>query len=278
MTPNLKDKVAFAVGTGRCGTKFISEVLKNERHISSVHERNPLNETFHRYCKWNLLEVDDAGFLHTKETEILGDLKTHRFSFEASAHLSLSITQLYEAFEAKFVLFLRSPEEMINSYLKKEIYKQEVIINNTDKAIGNQNLEKFHQFLGRIVPRGDEFISWNKMTQYGKLAWWWQTVNKAIIKQFEKVPKSNQLILKIEDFDYAAYKALGDFLEIDLKLNEKKFNKISNRRPNTFTQIKSNTSWSEHDVNDLKRITGELAMSFGYDILNLTIEELNNSK
>jgi hypothetical protein len=46
---DFQEKVGFAIGTGRCGTKFLAKVIELEPGISSVHERNPINETFHRY-------------------------------------------------------------------------------------------------------------------------------------------------------------------------------------------------------------------------------------
>lgn len=39
---DIENKVSFAIGTGRCGTHFLAEVIKMEPGVSSVHERNPL--------------------------------------------------------------------------------------------------------------------------------------------------------------------------------------------------------------------------------------------
>jgi hypothetical protein len=71
----LADKVAFAIGTGRCGTLFLYELLAKEPEVATSHERNPVNEAFHRYCRWHGLPVDDEGFLATKEKEIAADLE-----------------------------------------------------------------------------------------------------------------------------------------------------------------------------------------------------------
>ena len=122
MTRKTNSKINFAIGTGRCGTKFLYKVLDLEPNVASVHERNPLNETFHRYCKWYDIPVDHEGFLHTKEQEIQADLDQFDCSFEASAHLSLSVEELYQRFNAKFILLVRSPHEVVNSYLRKGWY------------------------------------------------------------------------------------------------------------------------------------------------------------
>ena len=89
-----RGRVGFAVGTGRCGTKFMAQVVGMESRVASSHERNVLNESFHRYCKWYGLPVDHEGFLRAKESEIKEDLQKNIFSFEASAQLSSSIHEL----------------------------------------------------------------------------------------------------------------------------------------------------------------------------------------
>ena len=62
---NFENKVGFAIGTGRCGTLFLYQLMEKEPQVASSHERNPDNETFHRYCKCHDLPVDHEGFLAT---------------------------------------------------------------------------------------------------------------------------------------------------------------------------------------------------------------------
>ena len=173
---NFKNRIGFAIGTGRCGTKFIAQIVDRESNVSSVHERNPLNETFHRYCKWYGLTVDNEGFLQEKEREIQQDFQENFYSFEASAHLSLSIQELYDRFEAKFLLLVRSPEKVVNSYLRKGWYEKPAVRVNPNLAPGYQECEAFHHFLGRIVPSGEKFEQWNQMSRVGKLAWFWNAL------------------------------------------------------------------------------------------------------
>ena len=73
------DRVGFAIGTGRCGTKFLYEAMRQEHGVASCHERNAINETFHRYCKFNQLPVDHRGFLETKTLEVQEDLSHRAF-------------------------------------------------------------------------------------------------------------------------------------------------------------------------------------------------------
>ena len=44
-------RVAFCVGTGRCGTTFLAEVAGREPGVAASHERLRLGATFHMFCK-----------------------------------------------------------------------------------------------------------------------------------------------------------------------------------------------------------------------------------
>ncbi len=41
---NYENKVGFAIGTGRCGTLFLYQLMDREPAVASSHERNPDNE------------------------------------------------------------------------------------------------------------------------------------------------------------------------------------------------------------------------------------------
>lgn len=258
-------QVGFAVGTGRCGTKFLSRVLSMEPGVSSVHERNPLNETFHRYCKWYQLPVDDEGFLHAKELEIQNDLKDHFFSFEASAHLSLSIGELFNRFGAKFILLVRSPERVINSYLNKGWYNEPLIRRNLHLALGYQKSEYFHRFLGRIVPLGKKYLQWNKLTRVGKLAWYWSALNASVLKQFEKIPKTHWRVEKLEELSYNRYLEVAKFLGYQATLTEKKYNDLARSRPNAIIDVPTIASWNPTEIVEFESEITAMAEKLGYE-------------
>ena len=178
----LDGRSAFAVGTGKCGTHFLVELLKREPQVAAVHEREPLLQNFHRYCKWYDLPVDSEGFLQAMETRISHDLEDCSLSFEASAYLSLSIRELHERLSAKIILSVRHPRDVVKSYIKKGWYAKPIVQARRDLALGYQESDQFHHSLGRIVPLGDELDSWNRLTQVGKLAWYWSRLNQAGVK------------------------------------------------------------------------------------------------
>ena len=257
-------RVGFAVGTGRCGTKFLSKVAEREPAVAAVHERNPLLETFHRYCKWYKLPVDDAGFLHTMEHSIREDLRQHRFSLESSAYVSLSIVELYRKFDARFVLLIRSPDRVVNSYLHKGWWDQPVIRHDVACALGYQDTPMFHHFLGRIVPNGDQFEPWQAMSRVGKLGWYWKTLNQAVLDQFRELPSDHYRVVKLEDLNYLKYEELFNFLGIETELDRETFEEIATARPNARSGLPTVHDWSGQEATEFEQQVGDLSVEMSY--------------
>lgn len=255
----------FAVGTGRCGTHFLYELMRLEKDVAASHERNTLNENFHRYCKWYRLSVDDKGFLDQKADEIFLDLQGHAFSFEASAPLSLSIVELYRRFGSKFVMLVRSPEKVVESYFKKGYYKYIHSVADGCAAPGYQKCTLFHHFLGRIAPMGDVFDEWNRLTRVGKIAWYWNTINAEILRQFEEIPPKNRMIVKLEDLDYAKYGEIVGFLGMRVTVTENRFNDIRLQTPGKVVS-KFPPCWRSHEIAEFKSQVGPMAERLGYSI------------
>lgn len=264
LSKNYKKRVSFAVGTGRCGTKFLAKVVEMEPSVSSVHERNPLNETFHRYCKWYGLPIDYEGFLETKAREIQQDLDSYLFSFEASAHLSLSIQELHNRFGAKFLLLVRSPEQVVNSYLRKGWYEKTVVRANHELAPGYQEGYTFHHSLGRIIPSGEKFLQWNQMSRVGKIAWYWNTLNAKVLKQFEGIPKTHWRIEKLEDLSYSRYLEITDFFGFRSVVTQEMYEKLAQRPPNAKSSVPTIATWTTSEIAEFEAEVASMAEKFGY--------------
>lgn len=259
----IDQNAAFIVGTGRCGTQFLSKLFSLEPKVASTHERNPFNETFHRYCKWYGIPIDHEGFLQTKEREIHTDLRHYTFSIESSAHLSLSIQELYERFNAKFILLVRRPDKVVNSYRYKGWYNQPIVRTHDHLPPSYQNSREPHHFLGRIFPSGEEFERWHNLTQVGKLAWYWNALNHQVLQQFAAIPESHWRIQKLEDLSYHHYLEIAEFIGFPSHISEAEYQRIADRRPN-----------AKNLTSDQKRITQDsgtaLRASFTLDMWNHT--------
>lgn len=264
---NFKNKVGFAIGTGRCGTLFLYQLMDKEPQVASSHERNPDNETFHRFCKWHNLPVDDEGFLAAKEEEIRADLETHAFSFEASPYLSLSVEELHARFGAKFVLLIRRPDRVVTSFAHKGFYRYPYHVKNVNLATGYQNTgrEKVHTFFARIAPRGDYLRTWNGMSQIGRVAWFWRAWNERALGLLEALPDNSYRIIRIEDLDYAMYIELSRFLGYQTQVTQPDFDTLSASRPHAFWRKRNVDQWSEREIQEFEDQVGELAQRFDYE-------------
>ena len=258
-------KVGFAIGTGRCGTLFLHQLLAMEPAVASSHERDRDNETFHRYCKWHGLPVDDEGFLAAKEKEIRGDLSNRAFSFEASPYLSLSVKELHERFGAKFVLLVRCPDGVVTSFVHKGFYRRPYAVRDASLATGYQSPEPFYAFLARLAPRGEAFQAWNAMTPVGKVAWFWKAVNERTIELFAQLPKEAWRLVRIEDLDYPKYLELGDFLGLHSQVSQADFDALRASKPHSFERKRDVDEWSEQEVAEFESQVGHLAAHLGYE-------------
>jgi hypothetical protein len=261
------NKVGFAVGTGRCGTLFLHQVLEQEPTVASSHERNPENEAFQRYCKWHGLAVDNEGFLAEKEREIAADLERRAYSFEASPYLSLSVGELHERFGAKFVFLIRRPDGVVTSFVHKGFYRRPYAVQNFDLAAGyqDQSPERFFTYFARISPRGEFFQTWNGMTQVGKVAWFWRAFNERTLEAVEALPEDSYRIVRIEDLDYAKYMELCRFLGVDGQVPQATFDALRTSRPHAFWRKRMVDQWTEQEIREFEREVGDLAARFGYE-------------
>lgn len=264
-TSSFNEKVGFAIGTGRCGTKFLAKLIELEPQISSVHERNPFNETFHRYCKWYKLPVDQEGFLRTKEHEIRQDLHKHYFSFEASAHLSLSVQELYEQFNAKFILLVRRPEQVVNSYLRKGWYSRPIVRETAELAPGYQGYDSFHHDLGRIMPSGEKFQQWSQLSRVGKIAWFWNALNSKVLEQFNYIPETHWQIKKLEDLSYQSYLDLTKFLGFKVTVAQQIYKDLSQSPPNAKGRLPTVESWTDSEAAEFEAEVMPMAQYFDYE-------------
>jgi hypothetical protein len=258
-------KVAYAVGTGRCGTYMVYQLLKRDPGVAASHERDVFTECFHRYCAWYGLPVDEAAFLATKRAEIEGDLATRALSFEASAPLSFSIPVLHRAFGARFVLFVRNPVDVVNSYLSKRWFQEEIHWDDTTRAPGyHPEHEHPHHSFGRLMPMGAGYEAWRGMGRVGKLAWTWATVNRVVLDAFRALPAADTLTLRLENFDYAAYQRLAGFLGRPTVLEERGFLDLVGSRPNARPNKPSLAHWTAADAAQFLAQAGDLAAELGY--------------
>src|SRR5262245_40280370 len=216
MTRELKGpfegRIGFCVGTGRCGTTFLSQVAGREPEVAASHERLRLGATFHMFCKWHGIAVDSEGFLLDREEAVRRDLAEGRFSFECSALLSHSLEELFGRFRPRFLLLVRRPDDTVASFAVRGWFMKPCARQDPGRVPSYREGEEPRHFLGRNIPHGAEFERWSRLTPIGRISWFWQARNRAILEQFRRLPASHCRVERLEDFDYRRYQEVAEFM------------------------------------------------------------------
>jgi hypothetical protein len=259
-------RVGFCVGTGRCGTTFLAQLAGHEPEVASSHERLRLGATFHMFCKWHGIAVDSEGFLLDREEAIRRDLAEHRFSFECSALLSHSLEELFERVRARLLLLLRSPAETVASFAVRGWFIKPAARNNPNLPPSYREGEEPRHFLGRNIPHGAEFERWTRLTQIGRLAWFWQARNRAILEQFRRFPASHCRIERLEDLDFPRYREIATFLGWRAQIGAGLFAELAHARPNAGPNPPRRfTDWSAIEAAEFEAEVTPIAEALGYE-------------
>lgn len=259
-------RVGFCVGTGRCGTTFLSAVADREPEVRASHERLRLAATFHMFCKWHGLPIDSEGFLLDRVEAVRRDLVDRRFSFECSALLSHSLEELYGRFGAKFVLLVRSPAETVASFAVRGWFLKPIARANPDLPPSYREGEEPRHFFGRNIPHGAAFTRWEGLTQIGKLAWFWQARNRAILEQFRRLPRAHCRIVRLEDLDFVEYSETAEFLGWEPRVGAAPFAELSAARLNAGPNAPRRfTDWTATEAAEFESEVGPVAAALGYE-------------
>jgi hypothetical protein len=259
-------RVGFCVGTGRCGTTFLARLAGHEPEVAASHERLRLGATFHMFCKWHQIAVDSEGFLLDREEAIRRDLAERRFSFECSALLSHSLEELFERFRARFLLLVRSPHETVASFAVRGWFVKPCARKDPRLPPSYREGEEPRHFLGRNIPHGVEFERWTQLTQIGRLAWFWQARNRAILEQFSRLSASHCRVERLEDLDFPRYLEITAFLGWRSQIDASLFAELAQARLNAGPNPpRKFTDWDPVETAEFEAEVAPLAEALGYE-------------
>lgn len=263
-----KQLITFAVGCGRSGTHFIARLMEHDSRIVSYHLDtigDTIADSFLTYCEWNNIPVDKEGFFHKRKCLIDNAALSGKVYFEANPYLSFSVVSIFQRFRAKFIYMVRRPEDTVNSHYVKGWYEETPIKADVKLNLGFQyGMKKANHFFGRIVPHGQEFLRWKKLTRIGKIAWMWNTINLEIVRQLKELPKEHYIMVKLEELDYDYYLKVHSFVGGRSPLTEQEFEKIRKAKPGRGLKKLSHTTWSEQERQEVLSETKRARKILGY--------------
>jgi hypothetical protein len=267
-------RVGFCVGTGRCGTTFLSQLAGREPEVAASHERLRLGATFHMFCKWHGIAVDSEGFLLDREEAVRRDLAERRFSFECSALLSHSLEELFERFRARFLLLVRSPHETVASFAVRGWFVKPTVRANPNLPPSYREGEEPRHFLGRNIPHGVEFARWTKLTPIGRISWFWQARNRAILEQFRRLPASHCRVERLEDLDWSRYREIAEFMGWRSQLSADVFTELAQARLNAGPNLPRRlTDWNAVEIAEFEEQVAPVAEALGYEYRGRVLAE-----
>jgi hypothetical protein len=266
----------FALGTGRSGTHFMARLMQEDPVIDSYHLdtlNQQIADSFVCYCAWNNLPVDLEGFLASRQHLVDKAVKAGKLYFESNPYLALSATVLFERLHSRFIFIVRKPEDVVNSHYIKGWYQQQPVQADPDLSLGFQySMDRPNHFFGRITPRGEAFERWCNLTQIGKIAWMWNTINMEILRQLEYLPQQQYRIVRLQELDYACYRDLHEFTGGLVPMSEQRFEEIRQARPGKGPKHRTADTWTTQEWEEFLQETAQARAIFGFDQDNAGVE------
>src|SRR5262249_45637526 len=106
----------------------------------------------------------------------------------------------------------------------------------------------------------------SRLTQIGRLSWFWQTRNCAILEQFSRLPASHCWVERLKDLDFARYRDIAEFLGWRSQLDAGQFAELARARPNAGPNPPRRfTDWNPAEGAEFEAEVAPLARALGYE-------------
>lgn len=204
----IKDPVFF-LSTGRCGTKWFSELLLKDPKLAVFHDPLPSlaiqgKFSWEQVKKYDFNIPDEPNkalseiYLAAREQHFRYTAKTGKRYIETNNYITFFAPVLAKIFpDARFVHLVRHPKGFIRSGLDRSYY-----------ADNNVNDVK------RIIDNGNK--NWEDLSRYGKTAWLWNETNEFIEKFGRSVSPDNFIVFPFDLTDISGVKKVLDFMHVDI--------------------------------------------------------------
>lgn len=254
LSERVKDPVFF-LSTGRCGTKWFSELLDNNGNCV-LHSPIPSFALQNRivYDVLNSENQDNTKFELIKEIFLTGREQHLRFCYKAEKryietnnYITFFAPILAKIFpEAKFVHLYRHPGEFVRSGVRRGYFAKE----NPDD-------------LKRPIPTQDGGAMLTSQIQ--KVSWLWNATNQ-FVEDFKTGRAERCFSFNFNELNEQNVNNLMEFLNIELPNGL--LNKQLRRKVNVQTKgnYKNYHDWNKSEKADLQLICGALASKYKYKL------------
>ncbi|MDC1450331.1 hypothetical protein N8477_06120 [Candidatus Thioglobus sp.] len=259
----VKEKIIFSFSSGRSGQRWLHDVFLSHSNCAGGAERLREFEAFYRYVTWNKLDIDNKGFYCHYANLIQHDLSIADISINSSPYFVFGFDEIDRIFSPDYFLYIiRDPREVVSSLISKGWYKENPIWSNNLLTIGTQpQLSKsLHHSFGRIVPRSlDEFNTWSKLTQVGKVSWYYNAINSHILSKINS-NSNRSWIVKLKDIDqnYDYYRdVLCSEFGLHPVMSKSKYYSLKHGMVNKGTRENQSRNWSQKEISEFDYYTSD---------------------
>ncbi|MEA3503960.1 MAG: sulfotransferase [Bacteroidota bacterium] len=248
----------FFLSTGRCGTKWFSEVMKHDKSSKVLHSPYPVLAVQSKLAYEILSDkkaIDKVKIdllkeiiLTARENHLRYSYKTDRRIIETNNYITFFAPVLAELFpQAKFVHLVRHPAEFVRSGLRRDYY--------TNSA----------NDIKRIIPSGISAAEWQECSRIEKISHLWSETNSFVEKMKSDYP-SQFYTFSFADFDTDDVQKMFGFIGVDVsdKVVASNINKPVNAQNHGNVQLFSD--WNSEDKAKLVSICGKQAKKYGFKI------------
>ena len=248
----------FFFSTGRCGTKWFSELLKKDKQNAVLHDPQPSfanqNPLIYQLMNSGMPENEFINnlvkeiFFTGREQHMRYIAKAKKRYIETNNYITFFAPVLADIFpDAKFVHLIRHPGEFVRSGVRRGYY--------TDGNSGN---------IKRIKPYSHkEKEEWEKFSQIQKITWLWNATN-IFIEEFKLNHGERVNTYNFNRLNPDKLEKLFQLMDIELssKLIEKSINVKSNVQEKGYFPVYDD--WSDKERESLTNICNMLAKRYDY--------------
>ena len=270
-------KKVFVFGTGRCGSKTLYEIFKTVPLTHANHEgvwydrlgrkksmgsfRDFNKIAFYRknsnfYKKSYLADQDEKivramDRFFERRRKMMSDIEGKFNYIDINPYSYLFITYIIKNYpDAKFIHLVRDGREVVRSFHER-----------TGTTYPNGVLEKDYTGWqsGKPIPMTEDehYYNWKNYDRFKKICWFWNFVNKEIIRRLEPVRESNKMVLRLEDLSEDKISNILSFLKLGKSFDKSKVSVHNVGRKNKI-------EWIEERSNFFWNMNADLMKKFGY--------------
>lgn len=250
----------FFLSTGRCGTRWFSDLLAKKKELALFHSPVPSLAIQSRLA-WELTnryafnmpgEVHDLLgelFFTGREQHLRYTAKTKKRYIETNNYITFFAPVLSSIFpDAKFVHLVRHPGGFIRSGLDRSYFTS-----------GEADDIK------RIQPLSvDTNTYWQGLSPYGKVAWLWNETNQFIDRFRQTLPNDRSMVFPFDLSETGGIQKILDFISVE----------IPEKRIKSMLSVKKNVQkkrsyppfdqWKDEHKEEVKAICSKQAELYNF--------------